>query len=582
MAVAQFALLFDLGIIALFATILAYISRAVKQPIIVAYIIAGLIIGPIGLGLITDSANIAILSELGIAFLLFTIGIETEVSKLLRIGKTIVIGAVLQVALTVFATFTVMQFLGVGFTEAVYVALIVAFSSTAVIVKMLSDMKQISTLHGRLLIGFMLMQDVLIILAMPLLANIGNIVSASMLLRLAGNGTILLVLTLIANKFVFPALFKYSSKSKSSELLFLTSLSACFAFIGAALLLNFSIAIGAFLAGIALSGLPYTFEVLNSIKGLRDFLVTVFFVSLGMQISFGFAAFNLALIIAVFALVILLKPALFFLVSLLAGYGYRTGIFVSLATAQISEFSFIIAASGLAAGLISTDMFSLLILVTAVSMALTPYLMKYSENIYLSLRKLFGGLRPVIELAFINRSLAGLENLPEKELKEHIIVVGAGALGSNVASALQKSQKVIVVDHDPEVVFGHINRKFYAIYGNVESSELWERANLEKAKLLAITIPDFERALFLVQYARKTNKNIAIIARAHYYNEALELYKRGADLVIMPEVISSNVFLQNISKFLESGKRNALTHMQDEYIEFLKEKAAEQKRAFKL
>ncbi len=579
---AEFALLLDLGIIAIFATILAYVSRLIRQPIIVAYIIAGLIIGPIGFGLITDSVNIAILSELGIAFLLFTIGIETEVSKLLRIGKTIVIGAILQVALTIFATFAAMQFLGVGFVEAMYVALIVAFSSTAVIVKMLSDTKQISTLHGRLLIGFMLMQDVLLILAMPLLANISNIVSASMLLRLAGNGTILLVLTLIANKFVFPALFKYSSKSKSSELLFLTSLSACFAFIGAALLLNFSIAIGAFLAGIALSGLPYTFEVLNSIKGLRDFLVTVFFVSLGMQISAGFAAFNPALIIAVFALVIVLKPLLFFVISLLAGYGYRTSIFVSLATAQISEFSFIIAASGLAAGLISADMFSLLILVTAVSMALTPYLMKYSENIYLALRKLFMGARPVIELAFINRSLAELENLPEKGLGGHIIVVGAGALGSNIAGALQNSQKVIVIDHDPEVVFGHINRKFYAIYGNVESAELWERANLEKAKLLAITIPDFERALFLVQYARKMNRDIAIIARAHYYNEALELYNKGADLVIMPEIISSNVFLQNISNFLESGKRNALTRMQDEYIEFLKEKAAEQRKHFKL
>src|SRR3989338_7026341 len=579
---AEFALLLDLWIIAIFATLLAYFSRLIRQPIIVAYIIAGLIIGPIGLGLITDSVNIAILSELGIAFLLFTIGIETEVSKLLRIGKTIVIGAVLQVALTIFATFEAMQFFGVGFTEATYVALIVAFSSTAVIVKMLSDMKQISTLHGRLLIGFMLMQDVLIILAMPLLANISNIVSASMLLRLAGNGTILLVLTIIANKFVFPALFRYSSKSKSSELLFLTSLSACFAFIGAALLLNFSIAIGAFLAGIALSGLPYTFEVLNSIKGLRDFLVTVFFVSLGMQISAGFAEFNLALIIAVFVLVILLKPALFFLVSLLAGYGYRTSIFVGLATAQISEFSFIIAASGLAAGLISTDMFSLLILVTAVSMALTPYLMKYSESIYLALGRIFRKFRPVIERAFLNRSIAGLENLPGKELNGHIIVVGAGALGSNIASALQNSQKVIVIDHDPEVVFGHISRKFYAIYGNVESSELWEKANLEKAKLLAVTIPDFERALFLVQHARKINRDIAIIARAHYYDEALELYNKGADLVIMPEIISSNVFLQNISKFLESGKRGALTHMQDEYIEFLKEKAAEQKRAFKL
>src|SRR3989344_6643245 len=126
---AEFALLLDLGIIAIFGTLLAYFSRLIRQPIIVAYIIAGLIIGPIGLGLITDSVNIAILSELGIAFLLFTIGIETDVSKLLRIGKTIVIGAVLQVALTIFVAFEAMQFLGVGFVEAMYVALIVAFSS---------------------------------------------------------------------------------------------------------------------------------------------------------------------------------------------------------------------------------------------------------------------------------------------------------------------------------------------------------------------------------------------------------------------------------------------------------------------
>ena len=283
MAVEGLTLLLDLGIILLAATALNFVARLFNQPSLLAYIAAGIIVGPVGLGSlgltfagvpigVTTTEEILILSELGVAFLLFSIGIESNFSKLAELGKIAVIGSVVQVALTALLVFVFNSFLGIlSFEQSVYLGLIMAFSSTTIVVKILSDEHEINSLHGRLMIGFLLIQDVLVILALPLLDNLSDF-STSLIFPLILNVVVLLAVAYLLNKYIYPRLFNFASQS--DELMFLAGMSSVFIFIFLAQFMDFSIAVGAFVAGVTLSTLPYNLEVLNRIRGVRDFLAT--------------------------------------------------------------------------------------------------------------------------------------------------------------------------------------------------------------------------------------------------------------------------------------------------------------------
>ena len=396
----ELGLLFDLGLIVVVATIIAYAGKLLKQPFILSYIATGLLLGPIGLGAlniqfagftlgIDTLEEVLIFSELGIAFLLFGVGVETNFSKLLGLGKTILIGAVVQIILTflvvLFGTFYLNIF---DFSQSIFLGVIFAFSSTAIVVKILSDRHEIGTIHGKLLIGFLLVQDVFILIALPFLKNFSEVFSLSIIAPVLVQGLLLLVLAFVLNRYIYPKIFQFGSHS--DELIFLASISSFFIFILIAVSMDFSIAISAFIAGLALSNLPYNLEVFHKIKGLRDFFSTIFFVTLGMQINLSFTNFPITILLFLLGIIFVLKPLMFFLITLLSGYGSRIALTVALGLAQVSEFSFIIASQGRTILDATPGLYSLIILLIALSMGFTPHLMNNSSRIYDFLNKHLG------------------------------------------------------------------------------------------------------------------------------------------------------------------------------------------------
>ena len=275
-------LLIDISLVIIIATIIAFITKLFRQPLIPAYILTGVLLGPIGFGLIKDATSIQAISEFGIAFLLFVVGLEINLKRLKYVGPVAMIGGILQVILTYLFAYAISIKIGFADFEAVILGLVVAFSSTMVVIKLLSDAEEMDTLHGKIVLGILLIQDILVILALSLLTTIGSLSFVPTLIGIAMlKGGALFFLGFFSSRYVFPPIFKFAAKNQ--ELLFLSSITTLFIFSILAHLMEFSIAIGAFIAGLSMANLPYRTDIVGKIKPLRTFFATIFFVSLGMQ-----------------------------------------------------------------------------------------------------------------------------------------------------------------------------------------------------------------------------------------------------------------------------------------------------------
>ncbi len=595
MAMLDLTLLLDLGLIIIAATVLGYVAKALKQPPLIAYIAAGLLIGPYALGSLgirfgpipvlgvgpEQINNIIILSELGVAFLLFSIAAETNFSKMFQLRNILFAGGILQVLLSTVLVFFLTFLILPNAIQAIYIGFILAFSSTMMVVKVLSDKQEINTIHGRLMVGFLLVQDVIVILLLPLIAKISTQLSFFLLLEVFLKAFILFAIGFLFNKFILPKLISYSSKSV--ELFYLSSLSVCFLFIILSHLMNFSIAVGAFIGGLAISNLLFNLEIVSNIKGLRNFFATIFFVTLGMQINFSFINFSIPLFALMLFAVFILKPIIFSIITFFSGYGGRISLLVGLGLAQVSEFSFILLNQGFNGGQgpLSQEVFSSSILVIGLSMALTPYIIKYDDKISFFFRN---RLRKIDFLAkFFDKhkqNLDKLSNVPLK-LNKHIVLFGCGETGKGFVSTFNETQNLVVVDNDPKVIEELISKDAYAIYGSVEHLEALEKAGLTRADLLVITIPNEEASIYLTELAKQINPDIIIFARAHHNEGVIKLYEKGADLVIAPETLASTELIKNVSNYLEKGKKFKIK-LRKQYLDYVKNGLRNKENNFKI
>jgi len=540
------SLLFDLGLIIIVATLLTYVAKLFKQPMLVAFVIAGVLIGPMGFGLITNEAEIRTLAELGVAFLLFTVGLEIDFKKLRNVGRALMVGGLLQVAITFFAGFLLAGGLGFDPLLSVYIGLLLAFSSTMIVTKFLVDKNEINTLHGRIMIGILLLQDVVVILALPLLSNAGTI-SFELMGSILVKGLGLFIVAAGLNRLVFPRLLDYAAKD--SEILFLTAISTCFMFIGLSYFLGFSIAIGAFMAGLALANFPYTLEVVGETHSLRDFFSILFFTTLGMQLNLSVITGMLPEFLLILLMLVVVKPLILGLIYVFQGYGGRTSSIVGFGLGQASEFSFIIAAQGLMIGHLTNGMYSLIITTVVISMLITPYLMMFRYNIYSFLTR-FDLIR--MKRFTYPKHMYRLERQPsEKALKGHNVLFGCDRMGSRVAKYLaEKGQKFVVVEHNPERVKELNDEGIYCVYGSGDNSDIFKRVNLYNAKLVIITIPDRHVSGFIIEKTRRFNHDATIFARASSEAEAKNLYSAGANMVIVPDSLGGERIVEEIRAFM--------------------------------
>ena len=549
--------LVETGMIIILATVLAYVARYLKQPLLVAYVFTGILIGPVGLGLIKDLGNIEMLAEFGTAFLLFTIGLEIDVPKLRSVGAASVVGGLIQILSTFALGFLVSLWIGFNYVVGIYIGSLVAFSSTMIVAKLLVDRNEINTLHGRIMLGVLVLQDLAVILILPVLRSIDGMFSYDVFINAVVNGIGLFSLAIVLNRYVFKKVLEKAARS--GELLFLTTVSVCFAFIAVSETLRFPVAIGAFFGGIALAQSPYNLEIYGKMRSLRDFFLVIFFSTLGVQLNLTVLSTMIPQFLIILLLVVIVKPLILSLIYLAMGYGGRTSSIIGLGMSQASEFSFILAFQGLRIfNHISQDVFSLIVSVIVISIIITPYLMKFRKNIYGFFSSIdFPGKHHFGTPTHVKK----LEKKPETGLSKHVVVFGCDVMGSRIVDYL-KNQRIrfIVAEHNPETIRKLTSDGVYALYGDADNEDLLKEIGLYKAKLAIITIPDIEIAGFVISKARRFNPGIKIYARAHCEEDAQVLYKAGADFVVVPDFVSGGMIIRKIEYFL-GGKNNHIRHV---------------------
>jgi Kef-type K+ transport system membrane component KefB len=521
----DYPILLDLGLIVVTASALVLTARIIRAPTIVAYILAGLLLGPVT-GLVEGAGAVELIAELGIALLLFLVGLELSLDKIRDVGRVAVVAGLGQVVFTAAGGFVVAYLLGFSPIESIFIATALTFSSTVVVVKVLTQKRELDTLYGRIAVGIFLVQDLVVIVALTLLTGMGRPEDLTPMGLARGIGgafggmLLLLGVALLAARYVLPALFGWMARS--SDGLLIWSLSWCFLFVVGAELLHVSPEIGAFLAGVSLAQLPANQELRRRVHPLMNFFVMVFFVALGVRMELGAAAEYWGAAVALSLFVLIGNPFIFMLIIARMKYPLRTAFLTSVTVAQISEFSFVFAAVGLSSGLIDEGILSLIGVVGLVTISGSVYLILYNHALYdfLSRRgwlRFFGG-GPDPEGA--------VDDAPE--LEGHVIVVGMNALGRRIAAELAAmGETVVAVDTDPRKMEGLPVRR---VFGDAEHASVLEEAGLKHAKLLvsALQIEDVNRVV--VFRARAAGVPVSV----HAFDQEVvdELEEIGADHLI--------------------------------------------------
>jgi Kef-type K+ transport system membrane component KefB len=532
-------IIIQLSILFITATLLAYISKLFRQPIIPAYILAGIIL--VLTGLVETNSIVSMISTLGIAFLLFIVGLELEFKRLKDVGLVSTFGGSFLCLVLFGAGFLAASLLGFDYLPAIYIGLVIAFSSTMVVIKLISDKSQLDTLHARIIIGILLVQDMFAIVALFVLSSLQSF-SFIALGKSLGILIAILIVLAVLSKFVLPFIFRYAARTE--ELLFISAIAICLAMIGIFEYLGLSIAIGAFLAGVALANLEYNIEIISLVKPLRDFFAVIFFVSLGMLLNLASLNNLITPIIILLALTIILKPLLLMFLTSFFGYKKRPSYLIALSLGQTSEFSLILAVLGLSLGHLTEGLFSVVTLLAIITMSITPYLFQHEQGIYKLISK---------HLSFFEKvSKEKLEYIPRK-IKKDVILAGYDRLGYNIFNTLKRMKKsFFVVDYNPEVIKRLASKRIPCMYGDIGDLEILNRLDLKDVKLFISTVPDRQDSMLLVKKTKEANPDAVVIVTSNNVDEALDLYDAGADYVILPHFLGG----ERMSILLEESEKD--------------------------
>lgn len=521
----------DITIIIVVAAGVAILFRSFKQPLVLAYIVSGILLGPFAFYQIHDSEGLRSFAQLGITLVLFMLGLELKLKELRSIGPIALVAGISQVILTFVLGFGIAQLLGFSINESTYLGIALTFSSTIVIVKLLSDKKDLLSLYGKISVGMLLVQDFFAVLALVMLSafKTNAVISPISFLLVIFKGMIIVLWIYAMSKTVLPFLLRLSNKS--SEVLFLFSLAWVLstAALVSSPFFGFSIEMGGFLSGIALANFTENFQIIGKVRSLRDFSITIFFVLLGIEMKFTDISDVFLPVVVLSLFVLIVKPYVSALIVGFLGYKKRTSFLVGLNLGQISEFSLIVVFLGNSLGHVSDKIVSIVTLLGIIGFAASSTLIQ-SGN------KLFKKLEPFIFL-FERESSKREEKGDVGQLDDHIVVIGGHQMGQSILHALRgDGEKVIVIDFDPDIVSKLKKNDIPHLFGDIVDMDIQEKAQLEKARLVISTIPDIEDNLLLIKKMNKDNRRALIIVVAYEKEDAKELYKAGADYVVMPHL----------------------------------------------
>jgi Kef-type K+ transport system membrane component KefB len=532
----------ELSIILLLAALVSCAMRLLRQPLVVGYIVTGLIVGPYALNILHSTHDIELFSKIGISILLFIVGLNLNPDVVREVGKVSVVTGVGQVVFTSLVGFFLVKALGYSNVAAMYVAVALTFSSTIIVLKILSDKGDLFKLYGRISIGFLLVQDLIATLILVIISAVGashGTGIVGMLSILALKGVAVSVVFYFLSRYALPRVVAYLASSQ--ELLFLFSIGWGLALASLFYTLGFSVEIGALVAGVTLSLTPFAIEISSRMKPLRDFFVVLFFILLGSQLSLNNIGSLILPAIILSAFVLIGNPIIMFVLMNIFGFKRKTGFMTGLTVAQISEFSLILIALGYSQGHITRDVVSLVTLVGIVTIAGSTYLMLYGDEIYEKVSKFLS----LIEF----KHTRGREKGSGNTINE-IVIFGYDRVGIDFVRAAQKvTGRYVVVDFDPTTIKLLEEKGIPHKYGDAEDPEFLQEIELGGARLVVSTVPDFKANLLLVKTYRTVNPKGIIMVLSHDIEHAKELYLAGATYVLMPHYLGAHHASDMIVKY---------------------------------
>ena len=531
----------QLALILGLSSFFGYIVHKMKLPLLIAYLLVGLGLATVTFFNFRDSTILHFLPEIGIAFVLFLVGMELDLREIKRLGKPILTAAILQILISSIAGFAIAGGLGFGRIESLYLGLGLAFSSTIVVVKLLLEKNDLNSLYGKLSVGILLLEDliaVLILLGLTVSSSFLNLgfQQAFPILTFVLKVGLLFGVSVLVNRFLLPKIFE--EVSESAELLFLSALAWCFIYVAFSLSLGFSVVIGAFLAGIGLASSPYHFQIQGKVKPLRDFFVTLFFVYLGTQVNFSDLIKVWPTIVAFTFYAVLAKPIIFLLV--LGSFGFRkhTMFQTAINLSNLSEFSLIILLVGLQLGYVSSSALTVVAVSLILSTIISSLMISRSQVIFKYVKS---------TLAFFERKTPHvlIAQTNTYDLKDHVVLIGSHQVGESLVKFFQKEEiPFIVLDFNPFQVEKLMEAKIPVIFGDMGDPEVLELLNLDHAKMFISTVPDVGDNKLLIEEVKDRKLSIPIIVRSDTIKEAKRLYQFGASYVYIPDVVSGEYLVE--------------------------------------
>ncbi len=530
------------GLILLVTVIFSFIVKWLKQPIIIGYILSGVTFSIFVAESGTGKEQIIILSELGITFLLFLMGLEFDFKNLKYLGKDILISTIWQSVFFFAAGYGVSWMFGFSAIESVYLAILFMFSSTLLVAKWIEDKKETTTIQGKITFGILVVQDILAILALTILSLLQQS-SWTKVVFVPIGGILLIGTAFIFAKYILNYLLKFAVKYP--ELLFIFSLGICFFFVEISPLLGYSTTIGAYIAGVTIANSNYKTEIAGRLKPLITFFNMLFFVGLGFQMTFGFNFKIVAFIAVICLLSFILKPFIIYATLRNRGYDTKISATTGIDLAQMSEFGIIIVAAGVLMKTISNDIATISILSVIISMVVSSYMIKYDKTIY---NKMTNKFREY----FNKLDKAVAKELPKEEELDlsnyNILFFGYYDIGKEVFEKLNgMGKKMLVIENDPSNIEILKQEKIHYVYNSVANPYFFNHLNFEKTDLIVSSIIDLEETKMIINNAKTGNPHCVTIVTAKSLKNALALYEVGADYVIYPTYVNE----QQVSVLLE-------------------------------
>jgi Kef-type K+ transport system membrane component KefB len=523
----------EIAIVLLLASVLGILAKLLKQPTILAYLATGIVIASFGFFNFDNQEVLKAFSDIGIMLLLFLVGLEMNYKLIKLVGKESLIGGLAQIIIACLGGFGIAKLFNFSMIESFYIGIALAFSSTIVVVQLLSDKKAINSLYGKLSIGFLLVQDFVAILVLVTLSGIesGATFSWSVLVFTIIKGFFLFGAILFLGRNLFPYIFNKIAKSR--ELLFLSSLAWLFVMAGITKEIGFSVEIGGFLAGLALANSSENFEISLKVRPLRDFFIVVFFAILGSSMALNnfSGLFWPILILSIFVLIG--TPIVIMIIMGLLGYEKRTSFFSGVTLAQISEFGLLLGALGLRIGHIDSNVVALITAVGVITITVSTYFIVHADSIF----RFLSDYLSIFERK--NKKSSDIEN---DDLEAPIILIGCHRTGESIAASVSK-EDILIIDFDPSVVQKLRDQGYKAVFGDVSDVDIFEKVNFSKSKVVVSTSPNLDDNLILISRIKddRNGKEFPkIVVRSDSESETIMLYEKGADYVLMPNFISGH------------------------------------------